>query len=256
MTQKPAASQRPPKYGPGDFKKSHGWKLRGKLDVPKERWIIHPGAGRDGDPSPVIAWAGWDHLQQAKALAGDYVEAGTQPGWTPEKLQPLLAGVADLLPWLKPWHFDPEVTSGLGEYFAGFLDEAARKPGTTLEALNRLRRIYAENFQRKGGKAQVFTRRGRFLAKGSRRGRFLVLATKGSVLEGVGSRRGRRRGRFLVLATLSRRGRFLVLATLSFCSRIVPIQQMRQMRLGSHGQPRRNPSQGHRGFPTQAPGDF
>ena len=108
--------------------------------MPKERWIIHPGAGRDGDPSPVIAWAGWDHLQQAKALAGAYVEAGTQPGWTPEKLQPLLAGVADLLPWLKPWHFDPEVTSGLGDYFAGFPDEATRKPGTTLEALNRLSR--------------------------------------------------------------------------------------------------------------------
>jgi hypothetical protein len=131
----------PPKYGSGDFKKSHWWKLRGKLDVPKERWIIYPGAERDGDPSPVIAWAGWDHLQQAKALASYYVDASTNLGWTPEKLQPLLAGLADLLPWLKHWHneFDPEVTSGLGDYFAGFLDEEARKQGATVEALNQTR---------------------------------------------------------------------------------------------------------------------
>ena len=131
----------PPKYTSGDFKKSHWWKLCGKLDVPKERWIVYPGAERDGDPSPVIAWAGWDHLQQAKALASYYVDASTNLGWTSEKLQPLLAGVADLVPWLKQWHndFDPEVTSGLGDYFAGFLDEEARKQGTTVETLNQLR---------------------------------------------------------------------------------------------------------------------
>ena len=131
----------PPKYASGDFKKGHWWKLRGKLDVPKERWISYPGAERDGDPSPVIAWAGWDHLQQAKALAAYYVDASTNLGWPPAKLQPLLAGLADLLPWLKQWHntFDPEVTSGLGDYFAGFLDEEARKQGTTVEALNKLR---------------------------------------------------------------------------------------------------------------------
>lgn len=130
-----------PKYDSGDFKKSNWWKLRGKLDVPKERWVVYPGAERDGDPSPVIAWAGWDHAQQAQALAGYYVDASTNLGWTPEKLQPLLAGLADLLPWLKQWHneFDPEVTSGLGDYFAGFLDEEARKQGTTVGTLNRMR---------------------------------------------------------------------------------------------------------------------
>ena len=131
----------PPKYASADFKGSVFWKLRGKLDVPKERWVIYPGAEREGDASPVIAWAGWDHLQQAQALAAYYVEASQQWGWPAEKLRPLLAGLAELLPWLKQWHnqFNPDYASGLGDYFAGFLDEEARKQGTTVEALNRLR---------------------------------------------------------------------------------------------------------------------
>lgn len=57
----------PPKFGSGDFKKASYWKLRGKLDAPKERWISYPGAERDGDTSSEIAWAGCDHLDQAKA---------------------------------------------------------------------------------------------------------------------------------------------------------------------------------------------
>lgn len=131
----------PPKYGSGDFKKSHWWRLRGKLDVPKERWVIYPGAEREGDASPVIAWAGWDQAQQAQALAAYYVDANQNQGWSPERLKPLLAGLADLLPWLTQWHnaFNPDFGSGLGDYFAGFLDEEARKQGTTVEALKRLR---------------------------------------------------------------------------------------------------------------------
>ena len=131
----------PPKYGSPDFRGGSYWKLRGKLDVPKERWVIYPGAEREGDPSPVIAWAGWDHLQQAQALAAYYIQARDNWGWTPEKLKPLLAGVAELLPWLKQWHneFNPDYSSGIGDYFAAFLDEEARKQGTTVEALNQMR---------------------------------------------------------------------------------------------------------------------
>ena len=128
----------PPKYASGDFKKSQWWKLRGKLDVPKERWIIYPAAERDADPSPVIAWAGWDHAQQAQALAAYYIDASQYQGWSSEKLRPLLAGLAELQPWLKQWHnvFNPDFSSGLGDYFASFLDEEARKQGATVEALS------------------------------------------------------------------------------------------------------------------------
>ena len=123
------------------FKKPHWWKLRGKLDVPKERWIIYPGAERDGDPSPVIAWAGWDHQQQAQALAEYYLDASQNRGWDPAKLRPLLAGLTDLVPWLKQWHnaLDPDTSTRFGDYLASFLDDEARKQGTTFEALNKLR---------------------------------------------------------------------------------------------------------------------
>ena len=59
--------------------------------MPKERFISYPHAEREADPTLVIGWAGWDHLQQAKALAAYYVRMKEQEGWAPERLKPLLA---------------------------------------------------------------------------------------------------------------------------------------------------------------------
>ena len=131
----------PPKYTSKDFQKSTFWKLRGKLDVPKERWISYPGAERDGDPSPLIAWAGWDHLQRAQALAEYYLDAKSNQGWPEKKLKILLAGLLDLLPWLKQWHneIDPDYGMGLGDYFQGFLEEECRALGLTIDAVNEAR---------------------------------------------------------------------------------------------------------------------
>ena len=131
----------PQKYASKDFQKSTFWKLRGKLDVPKERWVSYPGAERDGDPSPLIAWAGWDHLQQAQALAEYYLDAKSNQGWPEKKLKMLLAGLLDLLPWLKQWHneMDPDYGMGLGDYFEGFLDEECRALGLTIDAVNEAR---------------------------------------------------------------------------------------------------------------------
>ena len=127
----------PPKYTSADFLDYTFWRLRGKLDVPKERFISYPHAEREADPTLVIGWAGWDHLQQAKALAAYYVRMKEQDGWAPERLQPLLAGLLELVPWLKQWHndLDPAYGIGMGDYFAGFLDEEARSLGFTLDAL-------------------------------------------------------------------------------------------------------------------------
>jgi hypothetical protein len=127
----------PPKYMSADFISSTFWRLRGKLDVPKERFISYPNAEREADPTLVIGWAGWDHSQQAKALAAYYVRMKENEGWTPERLQPLLAGLLELLPWLKQWHneLDPAYGIGMGDYFAGFVDEEARALGFTLDDL-------------------------------------------------------------------------------------------------------------------------
>src|SRR6185312_4722613 len=76
----------PPKYGSGDFAKTTYWRLRGKLDVPKERFILYPGAERDVDTTPVLGWAGWDHLEQARALAELTVSGRELEAWPTERL--------------------------------------------------------------------------------------------------------------------------------------------------------------------------
>ncbi len=127
----------PPKYASTDFQKSHYWSLRGKLDVPKERFISYPLAERESDPSPVIGWAGWDHAQQAQALAAYYIDRKEQDGWNTERLTPLLAGLLQLIPWLKQWHneIDPDMGVDLGEFYESFLESEARTLGLTEQAL-------------------------------------------------------------------------------------------------------------------------
>ncbi|MEO1087861.1 MAG: SAM-dependent methyltransferase, partial [Acidobacteriota bacterium] len=119
----------PPKYARGDFKKASIWRLRGKLDVPKERFVLYPGAERNADPSPVLGWAGWDHLQRAQALAAAYVEARDQEAWSATRLAVLLDGLDELMPWLLQWHdeHDPSLGMGLGRYFQGFVAEERRR---------------------------------------------------------------------------------------------------------------------------------
>ena len=127
----------PPKYASKDFKSAIYWSLRGKLDVPKERWVSFPGAEREGDSGLVIAWAGWNHLQQAQALAA-YLEDLKSSGATESKQMLLLAGLSQLIPWLRQWHndLDPALGVRLGDYFLSYLEDELRlleKPRQALE---------------------------------------------------------------------------------------------------------------------------
>ena len=123
----------PPKYIPADFLKAEYWRRRGKLDVPKERFVSFPDCEREADPSLVIAWAGWDHLQLAQATAAYYVAMKDTEGWSRERLTPLLAALAELVPWLRQWHneLDPEYGVGMGDYFSSFVDGETRSLGLT-----------------------------------------------------------------------------------------------------------------------------
>ena len=47
-------------------------RLRGGLDVPKERFVSFPHCARDADGSLPVLWAGYDHLARAKAIAAWY----------------------------------------------------------------------------------------------------------------------------------------------------------------------------------------
>ena len=129
----------PPKYASADFRSSVFWSLRGKLDVPKERFISYPGCSRDGDPCLTVAWAGLDHLQQAKALAAHYGEL-QQTGAGQPKLLLVLAGLNELLPWLRQWQnqLDPEFGLKMGDYYEEYVREEAKRFGKSLADLKQL----------------------------------------------------------------------------------------------------------------------
>jgi len=128
----------PPKYTKGDFLRGEYWPLRGKLDVPKERFFSLPGAERDGDSTLVFGWAGLGHLQRATAIATWHLERREKDGWQGEQLLPTLVAMHELLPWLLQWHneMNPEFGERMGDYYQNFLLEELRELGLSLDALN------------------------------------------------------------------------------------------------------------------------
>lgn len=127
----------PPKYKPTDFQRTDFWRLRGGLDVPKERFNSLPHCSRGADGSLLFAWAGWTPLQVGTAIATHYLDMKDNEGWDAERLKPLLAGIAELVPWIKQWHNDPDAEHGtrMGDYLDGFVDEESRNLGLTREAV-------------------------------------------------------------------------------------------------------------------------
>lgn len=132
----------PPHYESDDFVNPQFWKLRGALDVPKERFIVYPGITKDDDQDVLVGWAGWNQLEQATALAALCQERKTVDGWESERLVPLLAGLLELVPWLQQWHNEPNADFNgerLGDYYAQFVMEEARSLGLTLDDLRNWR---------------------------------------------------------------------------------------------------------------------
>jgi hypothetical protein len=123
----------PPKYQSKDFIDQNYWRLRGKLDVPKERFISFPKCERNADQTLPIAWAGWNHLEQAQAIANYYETMKIGEGWGINRLLPLLTGLLELIPWLLQWHndLDPHLNLRMGDFYKGFLEDEARSFGLT-----------------------------------------------------------------------------------------------------------------------------
>src|SRR5262249_21110908 len=121
----------PPKYRKEDFLRISYWNQRGKLDVPRERFISYPRASPDADDSLLLGWAGWDHQEQALALVSLIEERSATNRWTLEKLTPLLAGLLEVMPWVRQWHNEVEPAFGANparEYDA-YLTTALEKHG-------------------------------------------------------------------------------------------------------------------------------
>jgi hypothetical protein len=124
----------PDSYANKDYLR-HYWGHRGKFDVPKERFVTFSGGNTEEDPTPLVGWAGWDHLQTAQALAALYQRRKTEDGWTSERLIPLLAGLAERVPWLLQWHNDFNDTYGMkvGEFFRDFVAGEAHGLGVAVD---------------------------------------------------------------------------------------------------------------------------
>ena len=163
---------KPDKYDQKDFENAAVvWRLRGKLDVPKERFIAYPTAtppsGASGKAGLVFGWAGWNHLEQlqaaielwqeemgqhahelvARAVRKDREEALGASAADDEglgldqaardRLMPILQTMVDLLPWVRQWHDeDGETASSFEAYVAA----EARKLEVLLEEAHLYRR--------------------------------------------------------------------------------------------------------------------
>lgn len=126
----------PPKYRKSDYALDTAYRLRGKLDVPQERFISYPNTHIGADSSLVIGWAGWNHLERAQALAAHYGTRRDEGAGDEERIA-LLAGLQELVPWLKQWHNElvPEYGQRMGDFFASFVETEARSVNTTPEDL-------------------------------------------------------------------------------------------------------------------------
>ncbi|WNZ12067.1 BREX-2 system adenine-specific DNA-methyltransferase PglX [Streptomyces sp. 11x1] len=117
----------PPKYTSADFLRSSYWRARGKLDVPKERFISY-GQANAATPE-LYGWAGWDHREQAQALATYF----TNTALSTEEITPFLAGLLELQPWLSQWHneFDMLYSGSPADFFAGYRQQKQGEHGLT-----------------------------------------------------------------------------------------------------------------------------
>ena len=127
----------PPKYRSGDFLNPTYWRLRGALDVPKERFVSLPQMSRDNDSTLLVGWAGWSALELCQAVAAYCAEVIELHGWTTNRLTPLLAVLQENLPWLKQWYndMDPTYNLRLGDFFETFLRSQLSNHGLTAKDL-------------------------------------------------------------------------------------------------------------------------
>ncbi|MEU6561994.1 BREX-2 system adenine-specific DNA-methyltransferase PglX [Nocardia nova] len=125
----------PPKYTSADFLRTSFWQARGKLDVPKERFISY-GSTNVATPD-LYGWAGWDHREQAMAIAIHLAEHSLST----EEITPFLAGLLELQPWLDQWHkdIDPDFGISPAEFLSGDRRERQAEHGLTDDNLRNWR---------------------------------------------------------------------------------------------------------------------
>ncbi|MDN4612312.1 BREX-2 system adenine-specific DNA-methyltransferase PglX [Arthrobacter burdickii] len=126
----------PPIYTSVDFRRASWWQARGKLDVPKECFIVYPEANRSTDQTLLLGWAGWNHVEQFLALAA-VMDQLIEDGAGDEQLVPLVAGLGEVLPWVKQWHaeVDPAYGVSMADFCSQQFEERAAQVGRSHDQL-------------------------------------------------------------------------------------------------------------------------
>lgn len=121
----------------------------------------------------IFGWAGWDHAQQSLALS-QLIAWREADGWPDERFVPLVAGLAELQPWLDQWHgeIDPQPTASASPPSAASSSPLAprRSPRLSTNLPNGARRQLARPaahepvirsllYKRNGGSALRFSQR-------------------------------------------------------------------------------------------------
>jgi hypothetical protein len=121
----------PPKYTQADFAKPSFYKLRGKLDVPKERFTSIVGAETDVDASMVLAWAGFDHAQLSQAVGTLIHRRLNEDGWDAQRCWPLVVALIEQLEWLDQWYseIDPRWGDSPANIYRGIATQHATAAG-------------------------------------------------------------------------------------------------------------------------------
>ncbi|WSG65543.1 hypothetical protein OHA68_33000 [Nonomuraea glycinis] len=103
--------------------------------MPKERFISYSQVNTQ--TPDLYGWAGWDHREQAQALATYF----TNQAMTSEEITPFLAGLLELQPWLYQWHHDfgPMYSGSPADFFAGYRQQVQGENGLTDDTLREWR---------------------------------------------------------------------------------------------------------------------
>lgn len=96
----------PRKYGNDDFLKPESFRLRGKFDVPSERFIAFTQIHSRGAGETLYGWAGWTPLERVRALLAIDEQCEDQASTSPTASRSStrlgassLTALATTLPW-------------------------------------------------------------------------------------------------------------------------------------------------------------
>ncbi|MET7474735.1 BREX-2 system adenine-specific DNA-methyltransferase PglX [Streptomyces sp. NPDC005648] len=104
----------PPKYVSADFQRASYWPIRGRLDIPRERFLSYADVVEEGD-GLVLGWAGWSEPDRVRVLLDLISAMGRQPNPAVHRITPLLAGVQELLRSMHRWEGQEDSVGQAGQ---------------------------------------------------------------------------------------------------------------------------------------------